>query len=73
MTLSVHICFLYHFFVFVYVSLSSIEYVIFSISTFAFFRKFQLNYTHKVYTYLSYIIVSYFPSHILLYKCYILS
>ena len=40
---------------------------------YAFFRKFQLSSTHKVYTYLLYIIVSYFSLHISLYKCYILS
>ena len=52
-------CFLYNFWVFVYVSFSHIAYVI-STCTFAFFGQFQLNYTHTVYTDLLFIIVLYF-------------
>ena len=39
MRLSLHVCYLHNFFVFVYLSFPSMEYVIFSISTIAFFEE----------------------------------
>ena len=51
-------------------SFFSMKYVIFSISTFAFFRKFQLHYMHKLYRGILFIIVWYFWRYFILQMLY---
>ena len=73
MTLSLHVCYLYDFFVFVYLSFSCMEYVIFFISTFAFFAEIsaKLHTWNYIQIHNYYCVI--FCEHILLYKCAILS